>query len=53
MKLHINDSYRISNIALSDKAAILDIKPFMKEFSPRGEIRQPQWASELMKDYWE
>ena len=31
---------------------VIDIKPVMKAFLPRGEIREPAWASELMKDYW-
>lgn len=31
---------------------ILDIKPYMKEFGPRVEISQPEWATELMKDYF-
>ena len=31
---------------------VLDIKPVMQEFLPRGEIRQPAWATELMKNYW-
>jgi tRNA (adenine37-N6)-methyltransferase len=31
---------------------VLDIKPFMREFGPRGPVVQPQWASELMMDYW-
>jgi tRNA-Thr(GGU) m(6)t(6)A37 methyltransferase TsaA len=31
---------------------VLDIKPFMREFGPRGPVVQPQWASELMKGYW-
>ncbi|MFN3492293.1 MAG: TrmO family methyltransferase, partial [Anaerolineales bacterium] len=36
-----------------DGTPILDIKPAMKEFLPREEIKQPEWASELMKNYWE
>jgi tRNA (Thr-GGU) A37 N-methylase len=32
---------------------VLDIKPFVKEFAPRGEIRQPVWMTDLMKNYWE
>lgn len=32
---------------------VLDIKPVMEEFLPRGPVRQPAWASELMRDYWE
>jgi tRNA-Thr(GGU) m(6)t(6)A37 methyltransferase TsaA len=35
-----------------DGTPVLDIKPVMREFLPRGDIRQPDWASELMKDYW-
>ena len=31
---------------------VLDIKPFMKEFGPRGELNQPKWANELMREYW-
>jgi tRNA-Thr(GGU) m(6)t(6)A37 methyltransferase TsaA len=35
-----------------DATPVLDIKPWMKEFAPVGETRQPQWASELMADYY-
>jgi tRNA (Thr-GGU) A37 N-methylase len=35
-----------------DGTPVLDIKPVMREFLPRGEVRQPGWASELMRDYW-
>ena len=35
-----------------DGTPVLDIKPVMKEFLPREEIRQPGWATELMKNYW-
>lgn len=35
-----------------DGTPILDIKPVMKEFLPAGEIHQPDWSKELMKDYW-
>lgn len=30
----------------------MDIKPVMKEFQPKGEVRQPGWSTELMKSYW-
>jgi tRNA-Thr(GGU) m(6)t(6)A37 methyltransferase TsaA len=32
---------------------VLDIKPVMTEFLPRGETRQPDWSSELMRHYWD
>jgi tRNA (adenine37-N6)-methyltransferase len=31
---------------------VLDIKPYMNEFGPRGDVRQPAWASELMAGYF-
>ncbi|MFZ5670705.1 MAG: SAM-dependent methyltransferase [Pseudomonadota bacterium] len=35
-----------------DGTPVLDIKPVMAEFLPRGEIRQPAWSRELMEGYW-
>ncbi len=35
-----------------DGTPVLDIKPYMVEFAPRTAVREPRWASELMKDYW-
>jgi tRNA (Thr-GGU) A37 N-methylase len=31
---------------------VLDIKPVMKGFLPRGDIREPAWAEEIMREYW-
>lgn len=35
-----------------DGTPVLDIKPVLAEFLPRGELRQATWSSELMADYW-
>jgi tRNA-Thr(GGU) m(6)t(6)A37 methyltransferase TsaA len=35
-----------------DGTPVLDIKPVMKEFLPREEVSQPEWATDLMKNYW-
>ena len=35
-----------------DGTPVLDLKPYMKEFGPKGPVRQPSWASELMAGYW-
>jgi tRNA-Thr(GGU) m(6)t(6)A37 methyltransferase TsaA len=35
-----------------DGTPVLDIKPVMREFLAREEVRQPEWATELMKNYW-
>jgi len=36
-----------------DGTLVLDIKPVMTEFLPPNPVRQPAWASELMRDYWQ
>jgi tRNA (Thr-GGU) A37 N-methylase len=32
---------------------VLDIKPVMKGFQPRGAIKEPDWAREIMERYWQ
>ena len=36
-----------------DGSPVLDVKPVMAEFGPRGPVHQPAWSSELMSTYWE
>jgi tRNA (adenine37-N6)-methyltransferase len=36
-----------------DGTPVLDLKPWMSGFAPRGEVREPQWARTLMSGYWE
>jgi tRNA-Thr(GGU) m(6)t(6)A37 methyltransferase TsaA len=35
-----------------DGTPVLDIKPYMRDFAPRGAVREPDWAGALMVDYW-
>ncbi len=35
-----------------DGTPVLDLKPHMTGFEPRGEIREPEWAREIMSKYW-
>lgn len=35
-----------------DGTPVLDLKPTMVEFGPRGEVWQPEWSRELMRGYW-
>lgn len=35
-----------------DGTPVLDIKPVLKGFLPRGEVREPDWANEIMAAYW-
>lgn len=36
-----------------DGTPVLDIKPYLAEFGPRGDVLQPDWSRELMASYWE
>jgi tRNA (adenine37-N6)-methyltransferase len=36
-----------------DGTPVLDIKPVMTEFLPRGRVKQPAWSHELMAGYWD
>jgi tRNA (adenine37-N6)-methyltransferase len=36
-----------------DGSPVLDLKPYMTEFAPRGPVRQPHWSQELMRGYWQ
>lgn len=42
----------VLNLDAIDGTPVLDIKPIIIEFLPKEEIKQPGWASELMKNYW-
>jgi tRNA (Thr-GGU) A37 N-methylase len=45
-------SLRVKGLDAIDGTPVIDIKPVMKGFLPRGEIREPAWAKELMDGYW-
>jgi tRNA-Thr(GGU) m(6)t(6)A37 methyltransferase TsaA len=42
----------VTGLDAVDGTPILDIKPWMAEFGPRGEVQQPAWSTELMAGYW-
>jgi tRNA-Thr(GGU) m(6)t(6)A37 methyltransferase TsaA len=35
-----------------DGTPVLDIKPHMREFAPRGNVTQPAWSTQLMAEYY-
>ena len=35
-----------------DGTPVIDLKPYMTAFAPRGVVREPTWAKELMANYW-
>lgn len=46
-------SVEVEGLDAIDGTPVLDIKPVMREFLPRGTIDQPDWVGELMADYWQ
>jgi len=43
---------RVRGLDAVDGTPVLDLKPYLREFAPRGDSRQPAWVSELMAEYW-
>jgi len=42
----------VSGLDAIDGTPVLDLKPWMKGFAPRGPVHEPSWSKELMADYW-
>jgi len=49
---HTGRTIKVKYLDAIDGTPVLDIKPVFKEFEGKGDIKQPQWSVELMKDYW-
>jgi tRNA-Thr(GGU) m(6)t(6)A37 methyltransferase TsaA len=45
-------SIEVLGLDAIDGTPVLDVKPYIQEFGPRGEVTQPEWATELMKNYY-
>lgn len=45
-------SVRVRGLDAIDGTPVADLKPYMTEFAPRTEVRQPDWSRALMADYW-
>jgi tRNA (Thr-GGU) A37 N-methylase len=43
---------RVRGLDAVDGTPVLDIKPHMTGFDPRGDVREPDWAREIMQGYW-
>jgi len=42
----------IEGLDAIDGTPVLDIKPVMSGFLPRGPFAEPDWAREILEDYW-
>ena len=45
-------SLEVRGLDAIDGTPVLDLKPVMSGFAPRGAHREPDWARDIMKDYW-
>jgi tRNA-Thr(GGU) m(6)t(6)A37 methyltransferase TsaA len=45
-------SVHVAGLDAIDGTPVLDLKPWAREFGPRGDVRQPAWMGELMAEYW-
>ena len=45
-------SIRVRGLDAIDGTPVLDVKPYLTAFGPRGEVREPAWVGELMARYW-
>ena len=43
----------VSELDALDGTPVLDVKPYMEEFGPRGPVHQPAWSREVMRDYFD
>ncbi len=45
-------SLHLEGLDAIDGTPVLDIKPVMTGFLPRGPVTEPDWATEIMTSYW-
>jgi tRNA-Thr(GGU) m(6)t(6)A37 methyltransferase TsaA len=45
-------SLTVRGLDALDGSPLLDVKPYLREFAPRGPVRQPDYTGELMRNYF-
>lgn len=45
-------SVHVRGLDAIDGTPVLDLKPYMSGFAPRGVVVEPAWAGEIMARYW-
>lgn len=43
---------RLRGLDAIDGTPVLDLKPWIPEFGPRGAVKRPSWCREVMAGYW-
>ncbi|MGW9424237.1 TrmO family methyltransferase domain-containing protein [Streptomyces koyangensis] len=42
----------VTDLDADDGTPIVDLAPVFLEMLPRGEVRQPSWPTDMLRDYW-
>jgi tRNA (Thr-GGU) A37 N-methylase len=42
----------VADLDALDGTPVLDIKPYLAEFAPTEPVRQPAWATRLLREYY-
>jgi tRNA (adenine37-N6)-methyltransferase len=42
----------VADLDAIDGTPVYDLAPYFTEMGPRGEVREPAWPGEMLKDYW-
>lgn len=51
--LHVDGlDLHVEELDAVDGTPVLDIKPWFREFGPRGDIRQPPWSTAMLREYF-
>ena len=45
-------SIKVRGLDAINQTPVIDIKPYFKQFGPKGEVIQPDWVDSLMKSYY-
>lgn len=45
-------SVLVQGLDAIDGTPVLDLKPYFASFEPRTTVREPDWVSEIMVEYW-
>jgi len=48
----VGTTVHVRGLDAIDGTPVLDLKPHMRGFAPRGVVVQPVWADEIMAAYW-
>jgi tRNA-Thr(GGU) m(6)t(6)A37 methyltransferase TsaA len=43
----------VSQLDAVDGTPVLDVKPYLEEFGPRGAVHQPEWSRVVMRGYFD